>query len=501
MGIFPRRGHAGPPHPRRVPEIDLPLTLENLKEFFAPCADFETRPVRLAGWKKPGTLCWIDGMVKSERVNDYVLRPLQTAGPIAPGDVERTILDGVIWNLSARRGKTMDETAGALVTGSCALFLPGEPGALLFAVSTEEKRSVSPPEVETSLKGPKDSFVESLRTNTSLLRRHLATPFLGVEEHIVGRQSHTPVDIVWVRGITDPDLVEKARRRVADIDIDALLATGFLEEYIVDNTHTAFPQVMFTQRPDRFAMGLMSGRVGILVEGVPVGCLLPGNLALFLKAPQDKTYGYMIGGGLTVIRYLCMCITLFLPAFYVAVATFHFEMIPTKLALSIIASKQDVPFVTALEVLAMLVAFEILQEAGLRLPQSVGQTVSIIGGLVVGQSAVEAKIVSPVVVIVVAVAGIAGYTMPDQDFSNALRIWRFLLTVLAALAGLLGLAAGVAGLVYHLAGLESFGVAYLTPFAVNAGDKVEPGAVLGQPLREKKLRNLALHPLNRRRQR
>jgi hypothetical protein len=244
----------------------------------------------------------------------------------------------------------------------------------------------------------------------------------------------------------------------------------------------------------------MDGRVGVLVDGLPMGCLLPGDIAQFIKVPQDKSYNYAMVTALTLIRYACMMITLLLPAFYIAVATFHQEMLPTKLMLSIIASKQDVPFGTAFEVLVMLVAFEVLQEAGLRLPQTIGQTVSIIGGLVVGQSAVEAKIVSPVVVIVVAVAGICGFTMPNQDFANALRLWRFALAAIASVMGLFGVMAGCVGLIYHLATLESFGVAYLTPFAPNPGVQVRDYTLLRPPLPWIKMRELALHPRNKRNQ-
>lgn len=194
---------------------------------------------------------------------------------------------------------------------------------------------------------------------------------------------------------------------------------------------------------------------------------------------------------LTVLRYLCMLTTLFLPALYIAAVTFHPEMLPTKLTLSIIAAKQDVPFTSIFEVLILLIAFEIIQEAGLRLPGSIGQTVSILGGLVVGSAAVEARIVSPAVLIVVAIAGIAGYTMPSQDLAGALRLWRFLLALCASVGGLFGIAAGAAALVFHLAGIESFGVAYLTPFAANAGEQVEGRTVLRQPLPKAKLREAA----------
>ncbi len=488
------------PHPRAETRVDLPLTLESVKQVFAGCADFETRPIQVKGAGTAGTLCWINGMVKLERVNDYILRPLtEWSGP-EEGTVFQRILEGGVWNLSAQERTDMDEVTGDLVDGSCILFLPEEANVLSFSVQTEEKRSISDPETENVIKGPRDSFTESVRTNTSLVRRRIRTPWLRIEEQVVGRQTLTPVDLIYIEGLTNPDLVAQAQQRVADIDIDAMISTGNLEEYIIDDKGTAFPQVLFTERPDRFSTGLMDGRVGILIDGLPMGCLLPGDIAQFLKAPQDRSSNYVIASLLTLIRYTCMVLTLLMPGFYVAVAAFHPEMIPTKLALSIIASKQDVPFSTVFEVLAMLVAFEILQEAGLRLPKTIGQTVSIIGGLVVGQSAVEAKIVSPVVVIVVAIAGIAGYTMPNQDFANALRIWRFLITAAAGVAGLFGMMICTAALVYRLAAIESFGVAYLTPFAPAAGDRPQGRTILRAPLPKDKFRDLALHPLNQRKQ-
>ena len=215
----------------------------------------------------------------------------------------------------------------------------------------------------------------------------------------------------------------------------------------MDETSTAFPLVLYTERPDRFCAGLAQGRVGILVEGLPLGYLCPGTAGEFLRAPQDKSNNWMTASVLTLLRCLCIFGTLLLTAVYIAMVNFHQEMIPTRLALSIIAAKRDVPFLSVFEVLILLLAFEILQEAGLRLPQSIGQTVSIIGGLVVGTAAVEAKIVSPAVLIVVSIAGIAGYTMPSQEVAGALRIWRFLLAVLASAAGLFGVVAGAAMLV------------------------------------------------------
>lgn len=467
--------------------------------------DFSNRKIALAGrLDLEITLCFINGMVKMERVSDYVLRPIAQDEALAAcsdmASVRRHMAAGALYNLGIEEREDMDSAVSDLIGGNCLLLFPGEKTALSFNVGTEEKRSISQPENETVLKGAQDSFVESIRTNTSLVRRHLKAPELKIGEQVVGRQSLTTVDVLYLDGITDLEIVRQVTERLEHIDIDAALATGNIEEYIIDKTDTAFPLVQHTERPDRFCAGLVEGRVGILIDGLPLGYLAPGTIGVFLQTPQDKSNNWMLASALTVLRYFCMLLTLILPGFYIAVVTFHQEMIPTRLALSIIAAKRDVPFVTVFEVLIMLLAFEILQEAGLRLPQSIGQTVSIIGGLVVGSAAVEAKIVSPAVLIAVAIAGIAGYTMPSQELAGALRIWRFGLAVLASVAGLFGLVIGGAALIYHLAAIESFGVSYLTPFAANAGQQVEGETILRQPLPRVKLRETALKTKNRRNQ-
>ena len=493
MGFFGRKRAPSVPHPRKEPRFDGPLTLERLEQIFQDCVDFTKRPVSLGeGGACTLTLCYLSGMVKMERVSDYVLRPLAQDEALArcgtPRQAMDRMKDGALYNLSAEERTRLDAAVFDLVNGCCLLLFPWESSVLSLNVGTEEKRSISSPSNETVLKGSRDAFVESLRTNTSIVRRHLKAPELRIREQVVGRQSVTSVDILYIEGLTNPHLVEQVAAQLADIDIDAVLTTGNIEEYIVPAARTAFPLVQYTER------------VGILIDGLPLGYLAPGVLGDFLQAPQDKSESWLLASALTLLRYLCMLGTLLLPALYVAMVTFHQEMIPTRLALSIIAAKQDVPFRSVFEVIVLLLAFEILQEAGLRLPQSIGQTVSIIGGLVVGSAAVEAKIISPAVLIVVAIAGIAGYTMPSQEVAGALRIWRFLLALLASAAGLFGVVSGLSALVIHLAGIESFGVSYLTPFASNAGEQVEGHAVFRQPLPRVKQRPAALKTRNRRNQ-
>lgn len=493
-----------PPHPRKEPRVDGPLTLERMKQVFDQCVDFGTREVLLGDRPElKVTLCYLVGMARNERLNDYILRPMATDPLLREGDMEqayRRLRDGGIYNMMVLERTQLTDAVADMINGSGILFFEGMDRVLSCMTVTEEKRAVSPPENEPSAKGARDSFVESLRTNTSLVRRRLRAPELKIREQIVGRQTLTPVDVVWLDGVANPETVERVERRLAGIDIDGVLSTGNVEEYLSDGNRTAFPLLAYTERPDRFADGLVEGRVGVLIDGIPLGYLLPGTLSQFLRASQDKSSNWIMASAILALRYLCLLTTLFLPAFYVAVVTFQPGIIPTRLALSIIAAKREVPFSTIVEVLAMLVAFEILQEAGLRLPVSIGQTVSILGGLVVGSAAVEAKIVSPAVLIAVAVAGIAGYTMPSQDFAAALRIWRFLLVGAGGIAGLLGVMLGAAVLVCHLARMESFGVPYLAPFA--QGDGPHPGlyAVIRRPLPRHKYREKSLKTPNRRNQ-
>ena len=492
-----------PPHPRQEPRFDGDLTADRIRFLFRGCADFEERQILIGGDPaKRAAAFFISGQVRSERLYDYVLRPLAVNPQLreaTPEAAARMMTEGLVY-ASGKVCETLDQAMFALVDGSVVFDFPGGGKMISYSVATEEKRSVSDPENEPSIKGAMDSFVESLRTNTSLVRRRLRAPELKIAEVIDGRQTVTHIDILYIEVITDPDLVARVRERVEAIDTDELLQTACLEELIVDEVKTAFPLVAYTQRPDRFCAGLVEGRVGVIVDGIPLGYLMPGTVGQFFKTGQDRSQNWVAASCLSVLRYVCMLVSLFLPAGYVAAVNFHPEMIPARLAWSIAEAKVDVPFSTVFEVLILLLAFEIVQEAGLRLPGPIGQTVSILGGLVVGTAAVEAKIVSPVVLIVVAVAGIAGYTVPSQEFSSALRIWRFGLAIAASLGGLFAVTAAAAVLVCHLARLESFGVPYLTPFAADGGDRAMGHGVIRWPLPWVKFREQALHPQNRRRQ-
>ncbi len=505
MGIFGRRRDPGRPHPRREPVFDGPLTAEELERAFRHCADFKSRTLCLAGDpRKEVRLFGVEGMVRTERCNDYVLRPLAQDPALAELDLEacyRRLATGGLYNFAVTPATTLDQAVFALLDGAVVLLFPAIRKALICPVATEEKRAVSEPGDEPAVKAAKDAFVESARTNTSLVRRRLRSVSLRIQEEVVGRQTRTPVEVLYLEGIADGETVERVRRRLAAMDVDGALDAGHLEQYLCDQLVTPFPQLLGTQRPDRFCANLLAGRVGLIADGIPIGFLLPGTVALFLAAEQDRTDNWLVARCLSVLRYGALLLTLFLPALYVAAVLFHPEMLPLPLARSIIAAKADVPFGTLFEAVTLLLSFEVIQEAGLRLPGNLGQTVSILGGLVVGSAAVEAKIVSPAVLIVVATAGIAGYTIPSQDFAGGVRLWRLGLTLAGGVEGLLGVSLAGAMLVGHLAGLTCFGVPYLTPFAAQAGEQVEGHALFRTPFPWVKLRPASLHSRNRRNQR
>ena len=437
--------------------------LDELKNRFANAADFTARALTVAG--TPCTLCFLDGLVSGAEIGELVIRPLERLSwQLAPEQLLERVLTGGAETAVALRCKDTADAEAKLLAGFCLLIVP-EAGAAAFETKSGEKRGPSEPEVESTTRGPKDAFTETARTNTALLRRHLRTARLRLWETSVGRESRTGVSLLWLDGLTDPETVVRMQKRLQSVDTEDLLTPAAVEHVLPGKRRTAFPLLQYTERTDKFAAGLLAGRVGLFVDGLPVGYLAPVNLGYLLEAAEDKDTDFLSARFLKLLRLLALACALLLPALYVAMAEFHQEMLPTPLLEAIIESKQKVPFPTVLEILGLLAAFELLQEAGLSAPKAVSQPVSIIGGLVVGTAAVEANLISPAALILVAAAGICGFALPGKSFADAIRLCRFALTVCAALAGLWGLSFGLLALLVHLSGLDSFDRAYLAPFS------------------------------------
>ena len=438
------------------------MTHESICRRFGSTGDFIARKLNCGGHTVYAYM--IDGLIASATASETILKPLSRlpSGPMQA--LYDAALDGTVYNNVADPCADEKTVAAKLVNGFLVVLFPGA-GAVAFEVKSPEKRGIAPPTVENTVKGPKDAFTENIRTNTGLLRRHLRSEGLRFSQTTAGTLTRTTLAGAWVEGITDPELGSRLLKRLDSMDAGSLLTPADVEEQVTGSRATPFPLYQYTERTDKFARGLLSGRVGLLVDGLPQGYLLPVDVGYLMTSPEDEGMDYVSASFIRVLRFGALLLSLLLLGVYVALTAFHQQMIPLELLEAIIESKQSVPFSTAAEGLGLLLAFELLQEAGIHLPQSVGQSVSIIGGIVVGTAAVEASLISPAALIAVSLSGICGFALPSRDFAQAARLFRFGFAILGAFAGLFGVTVGFIAMLIHLAGLTSLDVPYLMPFS------------------------------------
>ncbi|MGP7818888.1 spore germination protein [Niallia sp. 01092] len=455
-------------------KTSLVENINHIKEMLGNSKDIIIREIRIGkeGKIKAG-IFYTEGLTDTKSIQNFIMESLMV-------DIRETELDQkvsseqdilhVMKDFVLTVGEIQDVTDfetlfDSLLSGNVILLLDGYGQGFSIGMREWQNRGVTEPADQTVIRGPREGFTESIRMNTALIRRKIKDPNLWLESKKIGKVTKTDVAIMYINGIVNDKIVKEVNARLDRIEIDGILESGYIEELIQDETYTPFPTIYNTERPDVVAAGLLEGRVAILVDGTPFVLLVPVIFAQFYQSAEDYYQRADFGTIIRFLRYLSLFIALLGPSLYVAITTFHQEMIPTQLLISLAAQREGVPFPAFIEAIMMEVTFEILREAGVRMPKAVGQAVSIVGALVIGQAAVEAGIVSAAMVIVVAITAISSFVFPSFNMAISVRILRFILMGLAASFGLFGITVGLIAIVLHLCSIRSFGVPYMSPFA------------------------------------
>ncbi|GIO15217.1 spore germination protein KA [Cohnella xylanilytica] len=477
---------------------DLEDKLQRTKQEIGFSNDLVVRELVFGSARERAAAVYIDNMVDKKMVGEFVLRSImggsegEEPDPLSMDSLKNRLLPvgeaSVVseWN----------EVLAAILNGDTALFVNGRAEAIIASTRGGEYRSVEEPSSEVLIRGPKEGFTESIATNISLVRRRLKTPNLWMDAVKIGKVSQTSVAILYLKGIASDKIVEEIKRRLKRIETDGILESGNIEEFIRDHPFSLFPTLLNTERPDSVAANLLEGRIAILIDGTPFVLVAPTTFFMFFQSAEDYYQNFQFAIFIRALRYVAFVISLLGPSIYVAAISFHQEMIPTSLLISLAAQREGVPFPALIEAFLMEASFEILREAGVRMPRAIGQAVSIVGAIVLGQAAVQAGIVSSAMVIVVSLTGIASFTTPAFNMGLSIRLLRFIVMISAGLFGFFGIALSGIIITAHLCSLRSLGVPYMAPYApfIPADQK---DAIFRLPLWAHRTRPRLVSPTNR----
>ncbi|QUL58219.1 spore germination protein [Paenibacillus tritici] len=439
--------------------------LELIKEQLTDCSDAVYQSINVYGHSC--MLIYIPSIVDTLSLQEFVATPLKAeanAKPNWPEFMER--LDhGSAFAIPYIKAYHPDRVVDLIVGGNPILSIEGLPYVYYFEIAHYQKRAVSESQNELVVIGPQEAFIEDIQTNLSLLRHKIKHADLKTRHFSIGKYTKTDVYLVYLEGLCKPEILAEMQQKLASLDVDGILGISYLAEHMSGGQLSPFPVYQYTERPDSVAASLMEGRIGIMQDGTPSALLAPVTFFSLLQSSEDYYQSFYAGSWIRLVRLFFSLISMILPALYVAITTFHSQIIPSDLLITIAAARENIPFPALTEALIMELTFEALREAGTRIPKPVGQTVSIIGGIVIGQAAVQAGIVSAPMVIVVSITGIASYIIPHLELGLTFRLLRFVLLVLGGTMGLIGVFMAVFVIYSHLAHLRSFGSPYLQPLA------------------------------------
>lgn len=450
---------------------NLEENLQILRESLGLSSDVIIRRMRIGkNLNADAAVIYIDGLVDREMVNHYILHPLMYDLQLIKDNAVQNnsslidfIKSSVLTVGQIINTKDIDEIISNVLTGHTAIIVEGTNQSLLIDAKGWETRNIEEPGNEVSIRGPKDSFTETLRTNTALLRRKIRDPRLTFQSLQIGERSKTDVSVAYIKGITPDNLIKEINQRLERINVDAILDVGYIEQYIEDNALSLFPTIGSSERPDVVAAKILEGRAAIFVDGSPMALTMPFLFIEGFQSPDDYYARPFFSTLMRWVRMLGFILSIYLPGIFVSLKTFHPELFPTNLLISLAAAREGLPLPVVLEALLMLMMFEILREAGLRMPRSLGQAVSIVGALVIGQAAVSAGLVGAPIVIVIATTAIASFLV--VPFADLGALFRLIITIVAGFIGLFGIVIFTLEILSHLEALRSMGVPYLSPMS------------------------------------
>ena len=450
---------------------DLNTNLQMLEEIFKDVDDLVFRLVELGESKTKACFVFIDELIDGARLSEYAIQAVLIDDKkdfnlkLFTSNLIKNLANREITISDVKEEEDLGSIVDAILSGQTAFFVEKEKKALLLETRGYPTRGISEPESETVVRGPRDGFGENLKMNMALVRRRIRDPKLKVKMKKVGRRSKTDIAIMYIEDIINENILEEVNKRIEQLDIDAILDSSTLEFLIEDNYLSPFPQIEVTERPDTVAASIYEGRVGILVDNTPFALIAPVTIGAIMQAAEDHYSRWTITSFIRLLRIFAVFLAALAPAFYIAMTSFHPGLIPTRLTYYLGASRINVPFPAVVEAFLMEITIEVLRESGTRLAGPIGSTIGIVGGLIIGQASVEAGIVSPLMIIIVAITTISVFALPNYEWASGFRFIRFGYMILAAIFGLYGIMLGIVVLFVHLAKMESFGIPYTAPYS------------------------------------